>query len=184
MGWVGEWVGLGVGVWCWDSVGRAVDVPTQRYSTYPLLSPPNPIQPQVFPTYPDRIRQLATPHSHHLAQTRTHNTYPTFILPNSTPAPPLLQPTLSDHIHSPPYIIPPPRHTLPPPNQTHSHTSTQPICPIIATPQIIALSNPQPSYPYMPTPPQRLSPVLARRTCHYGGFPVPWLLNTNVEHRI
>ena len=38
-GWDWEW-----GVWCWDSVGRAVDVPIQRYSTYPHLSPPNPIQ--------------------------------------------------------------------------------------------------------------------------------------------
>ena len=51
LGWGGEW-----GVWCWDSVGRAVDVPTQRYSTYPHLSTPNPIQHQVFPTYSDRIR--------------------------------------------------------------------------------------------------------------------------------
>ena len=44
--------------------------------------------------------------------------------------------------------------------------------------------NPHPSYPYMPTPPQRLSSVLARRICHYGGFAVPRLLETNVKHRI
>ena len=49
------WVGLGVWgggldgavcVWCWDSVGKAVDVPTQRYSTYPH---PIPIQHQGSP---------------------------------------------------------------------------------------------------------------------------------------
>ena len=34
-------------VWYWDSVGKAVDVPTQRYSTYPHRIP---IQHQVFPT--------------------------------------------------------------------------------------------------------------------------------------
>ena len=50
--WEGEWVGGGaVCVWCWDRIGKAVDVLTKRYSTYPH---PIPIQHQVFPTY--RIR--------------------------------------------------------------------------------------------------------------------------------
>ena len=51
--WVRLWCGSGLGgvgcVWCWDSVGRAVDVPTRRYSTYPHQIP---IQHKVFPTYP------------------------------------------------------------------------------------------------------------------------------------
>ena len=112
MDWVGqsdwEW-----GVWCWDSVGRAVDVPTQRYSTYPH---PIPINTKSSPRIPTAYAPLATPHSHHLAQTPTHNTFHSFIPPTSTPAPTLLQPTICDHIHSPPYTIPP---------QTHP-TSSQP----------------------------------------------------------
>ena len=79
LGWGWEW-----GVWCWDNVGRAVDVPTQRYSTYP-----HPVT-KSFPRIPIAYAPLATPHSHHLARTPTHNTYPTFSPPNSTPAPTLL----------------------------------------------------------------------------------------------
>ena len=104
MNWVdglGWGVGLGVGVgwvgvmcvWCWDSVGRAVDMPTQRYSTYPH---PIPIQHHVFPTYP-------RPHTHHsphpILTTQpklppTIPTIPTLLPPHpSNPAPTLLQPT-------------------------------------------------------------------------------------------
>ena len=123
-------------VWCWDSVGEAVDVPTQRYSTYPHQIP---TQHQVFP--PTAYARLASPHFHHLAQTHTHHTYPTFIPPNSTPRSTLLQtrptPTSQPDPTTPPY--PPHILSYPP--------------------------NPHPSYPYMPTPPQRLSSVLARRIC-------------------
>ena len=46
--WLGRGNGLGraVCVWCWDSVGKAVDVPIHRYSTYPH---PIPIQHQGSP---------------------------------------------------------------------------------------------------------------------------------------
>ena len=141
-GWDWEW-----GVWCWDSVGRAVDVPTQRYSTYPHLSPPNPIQHQIFPTYPDRIRTARhTPLSP--PSRNSHPQYLPYIHPtqlhsrsNSTPTNPIRPYPLSS-VH-----YPTPRYTLPPPNQTPSHTSTQPICPTIATPQIIAPSKPSPLLP-------------------------------------
>ena len=97
--WLGRWVGLGVWegsglggavcVWCWDSVGKAVDVPTQRYSTYPH---PIPIQHQVFPTY--RIRMARqTPLSP--PSTNSHPPYLPYIHPtqlhsrvNSTPTNP------------------------------------------------------------------------------------------------
>ena len=62
-------------VWCWDSVGKAVDVPIQRYSMYPH---PIPIQHQGSPDP---------------TQTHTHHTYTTSIPPNTTPESTLLQPT-------------------------------------------------------------------------------------------
>ena len=104
--WLGRWVGLGVWeggglggavcVWCWDSVGKAVDVPTQRYSTYPH---PIPIQHQVFPTY--RIRTARqTPLSP--PSTNSHPPYLPYIHPtqlhsrvNSTPTNPTRPSTIS-----------------------------------------------------------------------------------------
>ena len=141
--WLGRWVGLGmwegsglggaVCVWCWDSVGKAVDVPTQRYSTYPH---PIPIQHQVFPTY--RIRTARQ----------------TSIPPNSTPESTLLQPTRPDprpyqkrSVHYPTN-----RHTVPPANQTHSHTATRPNYPTIPTPYIIVPSKPSPLLPLYAQP--------------------------------
>ena len=94
---------------------------------------------------PTAYARLARPHFHHLAQTHTHHTYPTSIPPNSTPESTRLQPidpTL-DHIKN----APTKRHTLPPPNQTHSHTSTWPNYPTIPTPYIIVLSKPSPLLP-------------------------------------
>ena len=142
-GW-GHWVW---GVWCWDSIGRAVDVPTHRYSTYPHLSPPNPIQHQVFPTYPDRIRtarhtplSLPSPNSHSQYLPYSHPTQ-LHSRSNSTPTN-TIRPFPQSSVH-----YPTPRHTLPPPNQIQSHTSTQQICPTIATPQIIAPSKPSPLLP-------------------------------------
>ena len=99
--WLGRWVGLGVWegvgsglggavcVWCWDSVEKAVDVPTRRYSTYPH---PLPIQHQDFPTY--RIRTARqTPFSP--PSTNSHPPYLPYIHPtqlhsrvNSTPTNP------------------------------------------------------------------------------------------------
>ena len=117
---------------------------------------------------PTAYARLARPHFHHLAQTHTHHTYPTSIPPDSTPESTLLQPTRPDprpyqkcSVHYPTN-----RHTLPPPNQTHSHISTQPNYPTLPNHILSYPPNPHPSYPYMPTPPQRLSSVLARRTCH------------------
>ena len=73
------------------------------------------------------------------------------------------------------------RHTPPHPTHSPSHTLTQPIYPTTTSHHS---SYPHPSRPYMPIPLQRLPSVLTRRICHYGGFVVPWLLNTNVKHRI
>ena len=47
-------------------------------------------------TPPTAYARLARPHFHHLVQTHTHHTYPTFIPPNSTPESTLLQPTRPD----------------------------------------------------------------------------------------
>ena len=93
---------------------------------------------------PTAYARLARPHFHRLAQTHTHHTYPTSIPPNSTPESTLLQPIRpvprpykKRSVHYPTN-----RHTLPPPNQTHSHISTQPNYPTIPIPYIIVLSKP------------------------------------------
>ena len=146
-----------------------MDIPTQRYSTYPH---PTPIQHNVFPHLPTTAyAPLATPHSHHLAQTptnHTHYTYHASIPPNSTPAPTLLQPTRPD-----PRPYPQPSVSYPTPDTSYPlptrptptpqpNPSTTP-----CTRHILSYPpNPHPSYPYMPTPPQRLASDLARRTCH------------------
>ena len=119
--------------------------------------------------------RLARPHFHNLAQTHAQNTYPTSIPPNSTPVSTLLQPTRPDptrpdptldYIKNAPYIIPQtdtpyPLPTRPTPTpRPDATTPPYPPC-ILSYPQ-----NHHPSYSYMPTPPQRLSSVLARRTCH------------------
>ena len=82
-------LGGAVCVWCWDSIGKAVDVPTQRYSTYPN---PIPIQHQVFPTFrigTARQTPLSPP------STNSHSPYLPYIHPiqlhsriNSTPTSP------------------------------------------------------------------------------------------------
>ena len=97
---------------------------------------------QHYRTY--RIPRLARPHFHHLAQTHTHDTYPTSIPLNSTPESTVLQQTRPDprpyqkrSVHYPTN-----RHILLPPNQTHSHTSTRPNNPTIPIPYIIVPSKP------------------------------------------
>ena len=86
VGWVG-WGKLGC-VWFWDSVGSAVDVPWQRYSTYPN---PIPIQHHVLPTYPDRICNVRhtplSPPSPNFHPTYLHYTHPTLLhsRANTTP---------------------------------------------------------------------------------------------------
>ena len=145
-------------VWYWDSVGKAVDVPTQRYSTYPH---PIPIQHQVFPTY--RIRTARqTPFSP--PSTNSHPSYLPYIHPiqlySNQPDPNL------DHIKNAPYTIPQTAHPtpsqpdpLPHLNPTQLPHHTHPI--YYRTLQIFT-----PPTPIIPTPPQRLSSVLARRTCY------------------
>ena len=98
---------------------------------------------------PTAYARLARPHFHHLAQTHTHHTYPTSIPPNSTPESTLLQqldpnprPYQKRSVHYPTN-----RHTLPPPNQTDTHTSTRPNYPTILTPYIIVPSKPSPLLP-------------------------------------
>ena len=93
---------------------------------------------------PTAYERLARPHFHHLAQTHTHHTYPTFIPPNSTPESTLLQPTRPDprpdqkrSVHYPTN-----RHPLPPLNQTHSNISTRPNYTTIPTPYIIVPAKP------------------------------------------
>ena len=98
---------------------------------------------------PTAYARLARPHFHHLAQTHTYHTYPTSIPPNSTPESTLLHqpdPTL-DHIKNAPYTIPQTDTPFPPPNQTHSHTSTLPNYPTIPTPYIIVPSKLSPLLP-------------------------------------
>ena len=136
------------------------------HSATPCIPTQSPYNTKSSPT--TAYARLARPHFQHLAQTHTHHTFPTSIPPNSTPESTLFQPTRPDprpyqkrSVHYPTN-----RHTLPPPNQTHSHTSTRPNYPTIPTPYIIVPFKPSPSYPYMPTPPQRLSSVIARCTCH------------------
>ena len=91
VGWVGRCVsGVGI-VW-----GKAVDVSTQRYSTYPH---PIPIQDQVFPTY--RIRTACqTPLSP--PSSNSHPPYLPYIHPthlhsrvNTTPTNPIRPSTIS-----------------------------------------------------------------------------------------
>ena len=137
-----------------------MEVPTQRYSTYPH---PIPIQHQVFPTY--RIRtarqiQLSPPSTNSYP-----HTYPTSIPPNSTPESTLLQPTRPDHrpYQKPSVHYPINRHTLPPPNQTHSHSSTRPNYSTIPTPYIVVPSKPSPLLPLYvhPTAKTLISPSKA-----------------------
>ena len=152
-GWVG---GLGKGcgrggglggavcVWCWESVGKAVDVPTQHYSTYPH---PIPIQHQVFPTYRKRTARqspLSTP------STNSHPPYIPYIHPtqlhsrdNSTPTNPTRPSTTSKTLPQTdtPYLLPtrPTPTPQPDPLPHHTHpiyyrtlqtlTPPTPICP-------------------------------------------------------
>ena len=163
MGWV-RGVGGGGGVgWVWRCVS-GVRIVQGKLWMYPHSATPRiPTQSQynTKSSQPTAYARLARPHFHHLAQTHTYHTYPTSIPPNSTPESILLQPTRPDprpyqkrSVHYPTN-----RHTLPPPNQTHSHTSTRPNYPTISTPYIIVPSKLSPLLPL-------LSSVLARRTCH------------------
>ena len=123
-------------VWCWDSVRKAVDVPTQRYPTYPH---PIPIQHQGSPDP-----------TYHLTQTHTHHTYTTSIPPNTTPESTLLQPARPDPrpYQKPSVHYPTNRHTLP----------TRPT----PTPQPDPATPPYPfhilSYPPNPHPPTSICP--------------------------
>ena len=114
---------------------------------------------------PTAYARLARLHFNHLAQTHTYHTYPTSIPYNSTPESTLLQPTRPDprpyqkrSVHYPTN-----RHTLPPPNQTHSHTSTRPNYPTIPTPYIIVPSKLSPLLPLYahPTAKTLISPSKA-----------------------
>ena len=121
-------------------------IPTQ--SQYNTKARQTPLSPPNTNSHP--------PYLHYIHPTQHHSRV------NSTPTNPTRPSTISKTLRT----LSTNRHTLLPPNQTHSHTSTRPSYPTIPTPNIIVPSKPSPSYPYMPTPPQRLSSVLARRTCH------------------
>ena len=142
----GRGIGLGgaVFVWCWDSVGKAVDVPTQRYSTY---LHPVPIQHQVFPTYRIRTaRQTAlSPPS-----INSHPPYLPYIHPtqlhtrvNSTPSnltrPSTIWKTLRTLSHKQTHPTPSQPVPLPHINPTQ--------LPTIPTPYIIVPSKPSPLLP-------------------------------------
>ena len=117
---------------------------------------------------PTAYARLARPHFHHLAQTHPHHTYPTSIPPNSTPESTILQPTRPDprpyqesFVHYPTN-----RHPFPLPTRPIPTSQPDPTTPPYP-PQILSYPpNPHPSYPYMSTLPQRLSSILAMRTCH------------------
>ena len=117
---------------------------------------------------PTAYARLARPHFHHLAQTHTHHTYPTSIPPTPLPSQLYsnqLDPTL-DHIKNAPYTFPQTDTPYPLPTRPTHTPQPDPTTPPYP-PHIYSYPpNPHPSYPYMPTPPQRLSSVLARRTCH------------------
>ena len=152
-GWVG---GLGKGcgrggglggavcVWCWESVGKAVDVPTQHYSTYPH---PIPIQHQVFPTYRKRMARqspLSTP------STNSHPPYIPYIHPtqlhsrdNSTPTNPTRPSTTSKTLRTLSH-----KQTHPTSSQPDQLPHLNPIhYPTIPTPYIIVPSKPSPLLP-------------------------------------
>ena len=137
MGWIrgvgwGSGLGGAVCVWRWDSVGKAVDVPTQCYSTY---LHPIPIQHQVFPTY--RIRTARqTPLSP--PSTNSHPPYLSYIHPtqlhsrvNSTPTNPTRPSTISKTLrklsHKQKHPTPSQPDPLPHRNPTHLPHYTHPI---------------------------------------------------------
>ena len=132
-----------------------MDVPTQRYSTYPH---PIPIQRQVFPTY--RIRTARqTPLSPR--STNSHPPYLPYIYPtHPTPLPSQLysnqpDPTL-DHIKNAPYTIPQTDTHYPLPTRPTLTPQPDPTTPPYPPHILLYPPNPHPSYPYMLTPPQRL----------------------------
>ena len=92
------WVGC---VWCWDSVGRAVDISKQRFPLIPMQSPYNT---RSSPPSPDRIRTAR--------QTPLSPPSP-IVQPNSTPAPTLLQPTRPDPLPYPQTLSRSKTHTTP-----------------------------------------------------------------------
>ena len=95
---------------------------------------------------PTAYARLARPHFHHLAQTHTYHTYPISIPPKSTPE--STTPTNATRPYQKRSVhYPTNRHTLPPPNQIHSYTSTRPNYPTIPTPYIIVPSKPSPLLP-------------------------------------
>ena len=117
------------------------------HSAIPLIPTQSPYNTKSFPPTPDRIRtarhtplSAPSPDSYPPYLPYIHPSHPT------TPEPNLLQRTRPD---SRPYPQPSvhyqtPIHTLPPPNQTHSHTSTKPIYPTIPSSHIIVPSKPSP----------------------------------------
>ena len=128
----------------------------------PTQSPYN----TVFPTY--RIRTARqTPLSPPSTNTPT---IPTLHPSHPTPLPSQLysnQPdgTL-DHIKTPSYTIPQTDTPYPLPTRPTPTPQPDPTTPPYP-PHILSYPpNPHLCYPYMPIPPQRLSSVLARRTCH------------------
>ena len=158
MGWVGRCVS-GVGI----VLGKLWMYPHSATPRIPTQSPYN-----TKSSPPTAYARLARPHVHHLAQTHTHHTYPTSIPPNSTPESTLLQPTQPDPrpYKNAPYTIPQTDTPYPLPTTPTPTSQPDPTTPPYP-PHILSYPpNPYPSYPYMPTPPQRLSSVLARRTCH------------------
>ena len=126
-----------------------------------------PIQHQVFPIY--RIRQ--TPLSP--SSTNSNPPYIPYIRPTQLysnqpdPTPTRPDPTRPDPR---PYHYPTNRHTLPPPNQTHSHTSIRPSYPTTPTPYIIVPSKPSPLLPLYahPAATTLISPSKAHMS--YGRF--------------
>ena len=117
---------------------------------------------------PTAYARLARPHFHHLAQTHTHHTYHTSIPPNSIPESTLLQPTRPDPrpYQNALYTIPQTDTPYPLPTRPTPTPQLDPTTPPYP-PHILSYPpNPHPSYPYMPSAPQRLSSVIARRICH------------------
>ena len=134
-------LGGAVCVWCWDSIGKAVDVPTQRYSTYPH---PIPIQHQVFPPFrigTTRQTPLSPP------STNSHPPYLPYIHPiqlhsrvNSTPTSPTRPSTISKTLRTLSHKQTHPTPSKPDPLQHLNPTQLA----HIPTPYIIVPAKPSP----------------------------------------
>ena len=124
------------------------------HAAIPLIPTKSPYNTKSFPPTHDRICTARhtplsppSPNSHPPYLPCLHPTQ-LYSRANSTPTNLNRPSTISTAL----CILSHPSHTLPPPNQTHSHTSTKPIYPTIPTPHINVHSKPSPLPPLYAQP--------------------------------